>query len=495
MKTINSDVIVVAAGLSGLAASISAVENGASVIQFEKNSSTGGAANMGMGPLGIGSRFQKHHMVSLTAGEAFRKHMNFTHWNVDSKLVKKYYEKSGDTINWLEDMGVEFLTVSRAYPAPEVLKAYATSEESWHVVKPDDGSNVPGPRCASAMIKRMTERALDLGVDIHLNTAVKKLIVENDRVVGVIAEDSNGEQIEARANAVIIATGGAGNNVDMIKDHTGYEWGKNLFSFRIPGADGDGMKMAWEAGAGKTNLTMELMYQCPDNMNHFIADGAFRQPALWVNSLGQRFINEDGIANTTFAGNAITNQPGKCCFALLTDKLVKHYKKNGPDMQSHVHPHNMYEIFNDAINADIESGYEYVYAADTIEELAVKMGVDVEALVDTVDNYNRMCEQGYDEEFEKDRRYLVPFTKGKYYAVKYFPGAYGTLGGIKVNHNLEVINDEYKKIEGLYAVGVDSCAIFGESYPFILPGNSMGYCLNSGRMAGENAADYSLSFE
>lgn len=493
MEKINADVIVVAAGLSGLAASISAAENGASVVQFEKNSSTGGAANMGMGPLGVGSRFQKHHMVSLTAGEAFRKHMNFTHWKVDSKLVKKYYDKSGDTINWLEDMGVQFLTVSRAYPAPEILKAYATSEESWHVVRPDDGSNIPGPRCASAMIKKMTERANDLGVDIHLNTPVKKLLFEDGAVVGVIAENSDGEQIEARAKAVIIATGGAGNNTDMIKEHTGYEWGKNLFSFRIPGAEGEGMKMAWEVGAAKTPLTLELMYQCPDNMNHFIADGAFRQPALWVNALGQRFINEDGIANTTFAGNAIANQPGQCAFALLTDGLVKHYKKNGPDIQSHVHPHNMYEIFHDAINSYIESGYEYVYAADTIEELAEKMGVNLENLLETVETYNEMCESGYDHEFEKDRSYLVPFKKGKFYAVKYFPGAYGTLGGIKVNHNLEAIDENYNKIPGLYAVGVDSCAIFGESYPFILPGNSMGYCLNSGRMAGENATDYAFA--
>ncbi len=75
MKQEQTDVIVVAAGLSGLAAAISAAENGAKVIAFEKAATTGGAANMGMGPLGVGSRFQRHHMVSITPGEAFRKHM------------------------------------------------------------------------------------------------------------------------------------------------------------------------------------------------------------------------------------------------------------------------------------------------------------------------------------------------------------------------------------------------------------------------------------
>ena len=86
MKQMKADVIVVAAGLSGLAASIAAAENGAQVLVFEKASTTGGAANMGMGPLGVGSRIQREHMISLTPGEAFRKHMYFTHYRVDARM-------------------------------------------------------------------------------------------------------------------------------------------------------------------------------------------------------------------------------------------------------------------------------------------------------------------------------------------------------------------------------------------------------------------------
>ena len=139
MKNIETDVIVVAAGLSGLAAAIAAAENGASVVAFEKSNTTGGAANMGMGPLGIGSRIQKEHMISLTPGEAFRKHMYFTHYRVDARMVRDYYFKSGDTINWLMDMGVEFVTVGRAFSAPEATRAYSDGEFTWHVVKPEGG--------------------------------------------------------------------------------------------------------------------------------------------------------------------------------------------------------------------------------------------------------------------------------------------------------------------------------------------------------------------
>ena len=78
MEKMETDIIVVAAGLSGLAAAISAAENGAGVLVFEKSGTTGGAANMGMGPLGVGSRIQREHMISLTPGEAFRKHISPT---------------------------------------------------------------------------------------------------------------------------------------------------------------------------------------------------------------------------------------------------------------------------------------------------------------------------------------------------------------------------------------------------------------------------------
>ncbi|MBP1626940.1 MAG: succinate dehydrogenase/fumarate reductase, flavoprotein subunit [Holophagaceae bacterium] len=489
MKQLETDVIVVAAGLSGLAAAISAAENGAQVIAFEKASTTGGAANMGMGPLGIGSHIQKHQMVSLTPFEAFRKHMAFTHWNVDARLVRDYYMKSGDTIHWLEEMGVEFFAVSPAYAAPETMKPYATSEATWHIVKPE-GGGLPGPRAAGAMMKKMTERAEELGVEIRLETPVKKILVEDGKAVGVIAVDKNGEEIEARAKAVIIATGGFGANPQMIKEQIGFEWGKNLFSFAIPGMAGEGIKMAWEAGAGKTPMTIELMYQIPDNMAHFALEGAFRQPCLWVNKLGQRFMNEDGIPNTTFTGNAIVAQPDHVAYSIFDAKLLKHYKRNGPDIQSHVHPPDMYKQFDAAMKAAAEEGYAHVCEADSLEELAEKMGIDKEGLLKTVEEYNEDCANHYDSLYDKDRAFLQPISTPKFYACRNYPGGYGTLGGIRINYKTEVMTDDHQVISGLYAVGVDACNIYGHTYPFILPGNTMGFCLNSGRIAGENAAEF-----
>ncbi|MBE5973461.1 MAG: FAD-dependent oxidoreductase [Paenibacillaceae bacterium] len=493
MKQLQTDVIVVAAGLSGMAAGIAAAENGAEVIIFEKSNTTGGAANMGMGPLGVGSPIQKQQMISLTPGEAFRKHMYYTHYRVDARLVRDYYYKSGETIEWLMDMGVEFLGVQRAFNAPEATRAYSDGEFTWHVVKPE-GGGAPGPRCATAMTKKMTERAKELGVKFYMETPVAKVIMEDGRAVGVIARDRDGGEIEARAKAVILATGGFGDNPEMIREQTGYEFGRTIFNFAIPGMKGEGIKMAWEAGAGRTPCTMELMYQLPDNMNHFILDGAFRQPCLWVNRNGYRFMPEDQIANTTFTGNAISSQPGYIAYSIFDSKLLKKYKKKGPDIISHVHPHDLFDHFDDQWEKDLADGYEPICQADTIEELAEKAGIDPEGLKKQVEEYNEMCESGFDEIFEKNRAFMQPIEKGPFYCCRQNVGAYGTLGGVKINHKTQVLNEEAKVIPGLYCVGTDACNIFGDSYPFILSGNSMGFCLNSGRIAGENAAEEAVEY-
>lgn len=493
MKQLQTDVVVVAAGLSGLAAGIAAAENGAEVIILEKSNTTGGAANMGMGPLGVGSPIQKEHMISLTPGEAFRKHMYYTHYRVDARLVRDYYFKSGDTIEWLMDMGVEFTGVQRAFSAPEATRAYSDGEFTWHVVKPE-GGGVPGPRSATAMIKKMTEKAKELGIEFYMETPATRVIMEEKRAVGVIARDKDGGEVEVRAKAVILATGGFGDNPEMIREETGYEFGKTIFNFAIPGMKGDGIKMAWEAGAGHAPCTMELMYQLPDNMNHFILDGAFRQPCLWVNRNGFRFMPEDQIANTTFTGNAITAQPGCVAYSIFDSKLLKKYKKKGPDIYSHVHPHDLYDQFDEQWGKDLEAGYEPICQADTMEELAEKAGIDPEGLVKQVEEYNDMCEAGFDEIFEKDRAFLESIEKGPFYCCRQNVGAYGSLGGVQINHKIQVLDKEARVIPGLYCAGTDACNIFGDSYPFILSGNTMGFCLNSGRIAGENAAEEAVAY-
>ena len=108
MKTFEFDIAVVAAGPSGLAAAVTAAEHGMKVGVLEKASIPGGTANMGMGPFGVESHIQKMNMVNLRKEEAFRLMMDYNHWRVDARKVREYIWKSGETIDWLENMGVQF---------------------------------------------------------------------------------------------------------------------------------------------------------------------------------------------------------------------------------------------------------------------------------------------------------------------------------------------------------------------------------------------------
>lgn len=182
-------------------------------------------------------------------------------------------------------------------------------------------------------------------------------------------------------------------------------------------------------------------------------------------------------------------------FSIFDSRLLKKYKKKGPDIVSHVHPHDLYDHFDEQWERDLADGYEPITQAGTLEELAQKAGIDPEGLAAQVEEYNEMCEAGFDEIFEKDRHYMQPIAKAPFYCCRQNVGAYGSLGGVKINHRTQAMTQEAKVIPGLYCVGTDACNIFGDSYPFILAGNTMGFCLNSGRIAGENAAAELDGFE
>lgn len=478
MKEITCDVVVIAAGPAGLAAAISAAESDMSVVVFEKSMNTGGAANMGMGPLGLGTSVQRKELSTVDKNKAFDMFMNYTHWRVDANLVRKYFDKSADTIEWLQDMGVEFYKASKYFPG---------SEPTWHIVKPESGN--PGPRAAATMIKRMTERAVELGVQFYFETPAKELIKADDKITGVIAETKDGDEIKANCKSAIIATGGFGDNSDMIKEYTGYECGKDYFGFRIPGLVGDGIKMAWNAGAGKSDINIEMVVTLPGENVTSSIHAAFNQPNLLVNLQGERFFNEEHFENSTYAGNAINLQKDRCAFMIIDESIKRQYLKRGVDVVSMVLNQENIDGFDDHMQTAISQGNPYLFAADTIEELAEKTGINCDNLLDTIDDYNDACE-ARDEAFGKKSEYMRPVRKGKFYAAKFFPGAYGSLGGIKINHKTEVVTQDFEVLEGLYAAGTDTCTIYGDSYMFLLPGNTMGYALNSGRMAGENASDY-----
>ena len=110
----------------------------------------------------------------------------------------------------------------------------------------------------------------------------------------------------------------------------------------------------------------------------------------------------------------------------------------------------------------------------------------------TVDEYNGYCAAGHDELFAKPASSLRPLIGPRYYAVKARTVCLGTMGGIKVNENMEVLDKKGAPIPGLYAGGLDAGGMYGDSYPIrVSSGLSSAFAINSGRIAGRNALRYS----
>ncbi|MBR0087476.1 MAG: FAD-dependent oxidoreductase, partial [Lachnospiraceae bacterium] len=478
MKTYDTDICVVAGGPAGLAAAVQAAQEGAKVIVLEKSQAVGGAANMGMGPLGIGTKYQKQQMVDITVEKAFKMFMEYTHYQVDARLIKRYFNQSGETIEWLESMGVEFEGAYRYFPQ---------SECTWHIVK---SGQAIGPRAASFMNKALYNKALELGVEFLLETRGEHIVKENDEVTGVLAVTSSGENIRINCKAAIICTGGAGANPEMIYKETGYTYGKDMFNFAIPGITGDGLRMAWEAGVDHVPVRVEqaAMMVGVDNLPDSVSS-IFFQPNLLVNAFGKRFMDETFMQNTTFLSNAVSNQKDRTSFSIVDDSIVREYIRNGVDVVSLVRSNPDVSDFYDGIKMAEDNQNVYPVVGNTIEELAEKLGLDPETLKETVDQYNNFCDTT-DTEFYKDGRYLKPIYKAPFYACKIGPGGYGTVGGIRINENCEACDKDYYPVPGLYAAGADACNIYNDSYMFLLPGNSMGFAVNTGRIAGKEAAAY-----
>jgi fumarate reductase flavoprotein subunit len=501
-KIQEADVVIIGGGASGITAAVAAAEKDACVILLEKGTTTGGAANMGMGFFAVESKYQKEQLVDLSKEAAFKFFMDYTHWRVDARLVRKYFEQSSDTIDWIETMGVSFLGA---------FKYFKSSKQTWHVVR-TKGSDKPAERAASIMFKALTERAEELGVEIKYNSKATKILKEKNYVTGVEYIDNTGETQVIECNAVIVSTGGFGDNVKMLDNILGYKWGVDLHSFRIPGVQGEGLKMLWEAGAGKTEPIMELTYTSPGITDIFkTISETMRQPNLMVNLDGNRFFNEEIMNNTVFTGNSITRQRERCAFTIVDDSIIDYYREHGLDYITFHHNIKTVDKWDKEVatylsggeaedaglvelHSDEQKHQVNFFVAESLEDLANQTGINLKNLEAAVEEYNEGC-NGEDIMFFKKHTFMLPLKGKKYYAMRHFPCGYGSLGGVDVNDKLEVLDTEGLKIGGLYASGTDACNIFGDSYNFFLPGNTMGFAINSGRMAGYNAIDYMDSDE
>ena len=478
--TTETDVVVIGSGSTGMVAALTAAEGGAKVIVIEKMRSLGGSSNFAEGMFAVESDMQRQQNVNFSRDDAFKTIMEYNHWRANARLVRAFVDESAATIAWLQQQGVEFVEVTTNVPGgPHV----------WHILKGPDRER------ASVMIKTLTVRAKEEGVDFRLATPVKRIIKEGGKVTGVIVEENDAE-MRINAKAVIIATGGYANNEEWIKRYTGFELGVNLTPVGNVGKMGEGIRMAWEVGAAEEGMgVLQILKSGPVAKPglDFIGpvESAANQPCLYINHDGERYCDETLPGNFPFDGNAVARQKDKSVFALFDDSIARYWAENGVDigLGRIVPPGTRIRIKED-IKEVLEKKGSGIFVGDFIEELAGKIGVNPTTLRATVDEYNGFCEKGHDALFAKDPRYLRPLKGPKFYALKCGLSFLGTLGGIKVNHKIEVVDKKDKPIPGLYAGGMDAGGIYGDSYDVKTCGGTLSFGVNSGRIAGKNALKY-----
>jgi fumarate reductase flavoprotein subunit len=193
----------------------------------------------------------------------------------------------------------------------------------------------------------------------------------------------------------------------------------------------------------------------------------------------------------TETGNALSRQPGGVSFSLFDELIKKSVCEGGTSKGVFAAPPGAkLSKLEKELQLEVASGT--VKVSNSIDDIARWIGVSPEVLKTTVVEYNSFCGQGYDGAFAKDRKYLQPLRTPPYYATMCGRSLLTTIGGIKINYRTEVISMQGKPIPGLYAVGNDAGGWEPETYDMALAGFAQGFALNSGRIAGENAANYSL---
>jgi len=472
------DVAIAGSGATGLAAALTLAEGGAKVAVFEKQRALGGTSNFFHGTFAVESRMQRERFIACTRDEAFRNIMEYSHWKANARLVRAVVDESAATIEWLQERGVVFTGEMTNRPS---------APQTYHVLKGN----------GETLIKALATQIKSRGAHIFPETPVTALVKKGGVIAGIVAE-SEGEEIEVACRAVVIATGGYANNREWIKKYTGHELDVNLIPVGNTGKMGDGIRMAWQAGAAADGIdSLEVLRVAPVGPEFAMGNDleiAAIQPDLWVTAQGERFCDESLAFHDTHSGNAnLRWQTDGYTFSLFDDSVVERLLTRGADRT--VAPENPPGYRPSGIHRELEAalagGTTEVFGADSIEELARSAGIDPDALRATVDVYNSCCAKGHDDLMAKDPKYLHALVGPRFYAVKARTVMLGTKGGIKINERMEVVDAKSKAIPGLYAGGFDAGGMYGDSYPIhVASGLSSAFALNSGRIAGREALRY-----
>ncbi len=501
--TMDADVIVVGGGGAGLAAAISAAQNGSKVIVVEKNGAVGGDTLV-CGGIYNNPDPERQSKVTMTdsvkstiESALAAKPVSAEHKALMDTVQKEWdeYKKSGrtdlfDSVAWYTLQTYNGGDQVADLDLVKVLTENAVAGFEW---VQDLGMEFLGPigqgagslwqRTHSSVMKMGTgfiytyvdNIAKDANVDLLTSTTATELVTDaKGAVVGVKATGKNGDTYTLNAKkGVVLATGGFAANGKMVQEYnTTGKWpdlSKVMTTNRSGCSQGEGITMAKAVGADFVDMDQIQLLQLGNVKDGSMTKYPFRvlsntDQELCVNKEGKRFVREDGRRD-------------EICTALLqqTDSTWFFIESADGD----------YTDVKEAVTADgftfqqmEEEGY--IYIADTIEELATKIGCDPATLKATVDEFNKSVD-GAADPFGRTL-FSTKLLTGPFVATPRQPCVHHTMGGVKINTKGQVLDTKGNVIQGLVAAGEITGGIHGGNR---LGGNAVVDTVVFGKLAGE----------
>ena len=410
------DIVIIGAGGAGLSAAVEAYEQGAeNILLLEKMAFTGGSTTMAFGGFNCtNSRFMdeqgKEETPIMLADRIIKNGAGLN----DPDMASIVAMETPSVIEWLDGFGSE-----------------------WGLIRysdlhcPTDGT-IPGVE----LVKVLTEQAEKNGIEIRYNTPATEILADEEgRVCGVKVKDAQGEYV-IDTTAVILATGGFENNPAMIAEY-GNPSLANIHLAPSKGNMGDGIVMAKELGAQLCNMDLIQLSCAVAPFSIQMQMPIKNNGVIFVNHEGKRFTNEYSKASSDRRiTDDILAQTDAECYCIYNDAIYQEFM--AIEEKDFFDEYRMTGIDNSGL----------VAKADTIEELADKIGVDAAALQETIAG---LKDDGIGNEAVVEA--ADTYQKGPFYAVLLTPGVMDTLGGVLADSTGRVLNTENEPIKGLYAAG------------------------------------------
>ena len=495
VATHDTDILVVGCGTGGMFTVVSAAEAGAKVIGIDRFPvGTGIREDIGA----IDSRYQKAYGTKVDKFEFITMATLYAGGRIQQDLVKLWCDESGAVVDWLGDRlaerGIEMWHESGDRNDETRYKHFPIGHSPRMRLTKDGKEEI-------SLNTVLFDYAVKHGARFDFSTKMVKLEKKNGRVTGCIAQNAEGKYVRYNAKkGVVVATGGYAQNFKMLEALQPWNLRVTGRTGAMPGARGDGIKACLWVGA-KMDETHSLLKfdrcalrpdQNPGVKTIQSGDSGFfwmgSQPWLKVNAYGKRFMNESGTYENILHADEF--QKGHCHYTLFDSNWVQYaeqFKMHGCSrmfpFENGADPNISWKVVKEKMLPGlIEKGY--VVQADTIEELAQKLGLPAKTLQATVTRYNELAKSGNDVDYGKEPHRLTPVNKAPFYGAKNTGWMLCTLDGIQIDTNMNAIDTEGNPIPGLYVVGNDSGGYFASEYPNLATGMACGRTVTFGRLVG-----------